>query len=134
MLTISFDEFKNYLAPFGYRDYEIESLFKSVTEMDSESRAWFINWFKTGELPSVIIEGKSIKLLIDEYHMTPVNAFITFDWFKNEPELASLYFMDVNPRIGSDFSSEAEKNQNPASGEKTAESDDAHLEDSITAD
>lgn len=135
MSTISYIEFKNYLKTLDYRDYEIDSLFQSVKEMDSESKEWFINWFKNGELSCAVIDGKSARLLVDEYHMTPVNAIVTLDWLKNEPEMASLFLADALTRNGTDFSAESDRN---GTNSGAPETDEAYIssfsEDSISVD
>ncbi|MCD7824130.1 MAG: hypothetical protein LUG86_08990 [Oscillospiraceae bacterium] len=81
------------MSDFGYTDEDIRTLFRSVREMDDESRGWVISWINGKGLPKATVEGVTAKYLVDEVKMQPVNALIALDWLKHEPETAKFYIL-----------------------------------------
>lgn len=47
-------------------------------------------WLSEGILPSLEIEGFSYQILVNDYGMKPIGAFLTLDWLCRDPKRASL--------------------------------------------
>ena len=67
--------------------------------------AAFDQWWSTGMLPQIEVEGYTPQELINNYRMNPIAAILTLDWLQREPKraLASLRkgHDDVRERNGS---------------------------------
>lgn len=50
----------------------------------------FESWLNEGILPNIEIEGYSYRILVNEYGMKPVGAFLTLDWLCRDPQKASF--------------------------------------------
>lgn len=49
-------------------------------------QAEFLQWWHTGKLPEVVVEGYTVASLMTEYQMQPIAAILTLDWLIREPE------------------------------------------------
>ena len=115
---ITFKEFNALLKKENfYSDREIRHLFNAIRQTDKETRKWIIDWFFTGEYPAKVVEQITVRELIDEFGFKPINAFITIDWLKHDPE-AAKYFIMRAPIIGKDIVIGDDETIN---GEKTGE-------------
>ena len=47
-------------------------------------------WLNEGKLPDFEVEGYSYQVLVNDYGMKPVGAFLTLDWLCRDPQKASL--------------------------------------------
>ncbi len=100
---ITFREFKSLLKKENfYTDKEIRHLFNAVKHMDKETKGWVINWFHTGEYPSNEVEQITVRTLVEEFGFKPLNAFITIDWLKQDPQAAKYFIMKM-PTLGKDI-------------------------------
>ena len=100
---ITFKEFNALLKKENfYSDREIRHLFNAIRQTDKETRKWIIDWFFTGEYPTKVVEQITVRELIDEFGFKPINAFITIDWLKHDPEAAKYFIMQA-PLIGKDI-------------------------------
>lgn len=50
----------------------------------------FEAWLNERKLPNFEIEGYSYSVLVNDYGMKPVGAFLTLDWLCRDPQKASL--------------------------------------------
>ena len=50
----------------------------------------FEAWLNEGKLPNFEVEGYSYQVLVNDYGMKPVGAFLTLDWLCRDPQKASL--------------------------------------------
>ena len=50
----------------------------------------FEAWLNEGIIPDIEIEGYSYRVLVNDYGMKPVGAFLTLDWLCRNPQKASL--------------------------------------------
>ena len=50
----------------------------------------FESWLNKGDLPDLEIEGYSYQILVNDYGMKPIGAFLTLDWLSRDPQKASL--------------------------------------------
>ncbi len=50
----------------------------------------FEAWLNEGKIPDIEIEGYSYRILVNDYGMKPVGAFLTLDWLCRDPQKASL--------------------------------------------
>ena len=62
---------------------------KDIDNFEPELRKDFEKYLTRGVFPSREIEGWTIEKLIKNYGMTPVGAFLTFDWLIREPKRAA---------------------------------------------
>lgn len=79
---------ENILKEEKYPDYMLEKTIEKVERFDSTVMKIFEEWSKSGEEPTLSIEGFSYHQLVDEYGMKPVGAFITLDWLLRDPQKA----------------------------------------------
>lgn len=79
---------ENILKEEKYPDYMLEKTIEKVERFDSTVMKIFEEWSKSGEEPTLSIEGFSYHQLIAEYGMKPVGAFITLDWLLRDPQKA----------------------------------------------
>ena len=50
----------------------------------------FESWLYQGKLPNIEIEGYTYSILVNDYGMKPVGAFLTLDWLCRDPQKAIL--------------------------------------------
>ncbi|MBQ8245658.1 MAG: hypothetical protein IJZ42_00810 [Lachnospiraceae bacterium] len=72
----------------GYPAFMIEKTVDKVENFSQPIKEAFSMWSECGIEPSFSIKGYSYNILIKEFKMKPVGAFITLDWIIREPEKA----------------------------------------------
>ena len=50
----------------------------------------FEAWLNEEKNPEIEIQGYSYRILVNDYGMKPVGAFLTLDWLCRDPQKASL--------------------------------------------
>ena len=98
-MRISFKEFHRFLSEDDYTDKEIRHLFHAVKAMDQESRRWVLRWFNQGSYPDQEIEGVTAKYLVETCGYRPLNALITLDWLKADPQAAKYFVLKIPSTI-----------------------------------
>ncbi len=90
MRRIAFKEFKEFLFEEGYTIAEMEHLYRAVKKFNPTVKKWFFDWFLGEGYPSDVVEGVTIKILIEEGQLKPINAFIVMDWLMKDPKAAKF--------------------------------------------
>lgn len=75
-------------AEFGYSPNYAPIVAQKLLNCAAPIKTAFEQWWQTGELPALEIEGYTFKELICDYKQKSVAAFLTLDWLVREPELA----------------------------------------------
>ena len=73
---------------FDYPEQGSELVAQKILEMQPSLRSEFDQWWNTGIVPTLEIEGYSVAMLMSEHNMNPIAAFLTMDWLLREPEKA----------------------------------------------
>lgn len=74
----------------NYPTHMIETTIAKLNRLQPIVAESFKSWLKKGVLPDFEIEGYSYRVLINDYGMKPIGAFITLDWLCRDPQKASL--------------------------------------------
>lgn len=88
MRKITYQDYARYLQSEGYSSAETRNLYEEMKRLDPQVRRWMIDWFYGGGYPADAIEGVTVQFLVEEVGMKPMNAFISMDWLKKDPEAA----------------------------------------------
>ena len=89
--TLNFEEFERNTDNKKYSKSNIQRLFKALSNMDKESRKWYLRFYFTGAYPAAEVEGFTVETLIKDFHYTNAQAFLVFDWLKHNPEEAKFF-------------------------------------------
>lgn len=73
---------------FGYPDFLIQSTVEKLINMNESLKTAFENWYISRIVPDVTVEGYSMNVLLKDYSMQVVGAFLTLDWLLKEPQAA----------------------------------------------
>ena len=92
-------DFKKFLLKDGYTESEIVHLFKAIKKTDADTRRQITDWFNGDGFPEDIVENITVNFLVTEYGMKPINAFLTIDWLKHNPQSAKYFMLKNNPEI-----------------------------------
>ena len=77
MSKINYADFeKEMLNGQKYSDRNLRMIFRALSEMDRESRKWYIRFVLTGTYPDVEIEGYTVKDLVEKLNYTNTQAFL----------------------------------------------------------
>lgn len=95
MRKLEYREFARFLLSEGYSPVETLNLFREIKNMTPEVRSWFLDWFHYGVFPEAVVEGVTVRMLVEEAEMRPINAFITMDWLLTDPEAAKFALTHV---------------------------------------
>lgn len=73
-----------------YSDHMIDATIVKLCNLQSVVADNFESWLNKGILPNLEIEGYSYQILVNDYGMKPIGAFLTLDWLCRDPQKASL--------------------------------------------
>lgn len=76
------------IEEFGYPEFGAELVANKLSKCSLEIQEAFQDWWDTGVLPELELEGYSIQHLMKEHGMSPIAALLTLDWLKRNPEEA----------------------------------------------
>ncbi len=76
------------VSEFGYPQAGAQLVADKLENCSPEIQAAFWEWWNTGSLSEIQIEGYTIQRLMAEHHMKPIAAFLTLDWLQREPQKA----------------------------------------------
>lgn len=71
--------------PGDYREGSFEKVLMSIESFDPTLRTEFETFLTSGEKPTRLIEGYSVKNLCEEQGLNGIGAFLTFNWLVREP-------------------------------------------------
>jgi hypothetical protein len=90
-MSIKFDP-NDYLPrlqnELGYSSAEAEFAILDLSDADELIQKEFLNWWNTGQVSELMIEGYTVERLNAEHSMNPIAAFLTLDWLLKEPDVA----------------------------------------------
>lgn len=72
-------------AEFGYPDFLIQPTAEKLMNMSEFIKTAFENWYINRIVPDLTVEGYSMSILLKDYNMQVVGAFLTLDWLLKEP-------------------------------------------------
>lgn len=84
----------------GYSKTGAQTASAKIASMDNELKQEFINWTKTGVLPTLTVEGFDLVGLIEATGMTEIAAFLMFDWLLRAPEEAKQALASPLVKLG----------------------------------
>ena len=100
MSKLNYADFeKEILNGQKYSDRNLKMIFLALSEMDKESRKWYIRFVLTGTYPDAEIEGYTVKDLVENLNYTNTQAFLVFDWLKDNPEEAKFFITSNFPSL-----------------------------------
>lgn len=83
------DRIRGYLEnTLNYSAAEADRVMEHVEQMDDDTFQWLVTWRREGTYPNERVEDVTVKELVDNMGMEPVNAFLCIAWLKQEPEEA----------------------------------------------
>lgn len=74
----------------NYPAHMLETTIAKLNKLQPNIAESFESWLNEGKLPKIEIEGYSYRILVNDYGMKPVGAFLTLDWLCRDPQKASL--------------------------------------------
>lgn len=72
----------------AYPAHMIEKTLAKLENLQPQVALMFSSWVNTGKIPETSIEGFTFSILVNDYGMKPIGAFLTLDWLVREPERA----------------------------------------------
>jgi len=89
MIKFNRQEIKDRLVTeFGYPAIGADLITDKILNLQPELSQPFEEWWTTGDIPSLNIEGFSLEDLETNHSMNTIAAFLTLDWLIREPEKA----------------------------------------------
>lgn len=82
------DKLIGILKEEGYPPFMIEKTIEKIHNLSFSVNEVFSKWLEDGRIPKLTIEGYSYSMLLNEYGMKPIGAFLTLDWLVKKPEEA----------------------------------------------
>lgn len=77
------------VANEGYQEKVAQDLVCDLEAAAPPVQAAFEKWWQSRELePALVVEGYTLRVLVEEFHFTPVNALVTLDWLLRDPRAA----------------------------------------------
>lgn len=95
MKTVTFRRFYARLKAGGYADMEIAHLYRRIRDLDADIQGWVADWVADKGYPEDRIEGMTVRELTERLNMKPMNAFITMNWLRNNPEEAKYSLLSM---------------------------------------
>lgn len=74
----------------NYPAYLIEGTIAKLNKLQPVVADSFDSWLNQGKLPNIEIEGYTYSILVNDYGMKPVGAFLTLDWLCRNPQKATF--------------------------------------------
>ena len=74
----------------NYPAHMVEGTIAKLNKLQPVVADSFDSWLNHGKLPIIEIEGYTYSILINDYGMKPVGAFLTLDWICRDPQKAIL--------------------------------------------
>ncbi len=74
----------------NYSAHMVETTIAKLDKLQPIIADSFESWLNEGKFPNIEVEGYSYRVLVDDYGMKPVGAFLTLDWLCRNPQKALL--------------------------------------------
>lgn len=78
------------VGELNYSASAADAAAKSLVDADPRVQQAFYDWWKTGEICDLEVEGYNMQRLADEHGMNPVAAYLALDWLLKDPESALI--------------------------------------------
>lgn len=88
MITMDRNTILTLLKEEAYPIHMIEKTVAKLENLQPSIASLFSNWVNTGKIPEESIEGFTYSILVNDYGMKPVGAFLTLDWLVRDPQRA----------------------------------------------
>jgi len=99
LMILSYFKLKDRIKEYGFNDKQAQYTVSRLRRMDKQIKKSFGIWFTKGDLPEYSIENFTVADLINEVKMNPINAFLTLDWLKKEPDTAKKSLLLLKDRV-----------------------------------
>ncbi len=73
---------------FKYPKPSVELVADKILNLQPSLQTEFQQWWRTGDVPTIEIEGYTTAELMSKHGMNPIAALLTLDWLIREPEKA----------------------------------------------
>jgi hypothetical protein len=73
---------------FGYPERGAKLVASDLAAAGEPVLSAFVQWWETGTLPLVEVEGYTVSRLVEEQGLHPVAAFLALDWLRRDPQEA----------------------------------------------
>ena len=84
---------------FGYPMQGAEIIIPDILALQPSLKTLFEQWWQTGIVPNIEIEGYTIERLKAEQGMNVIAAFLTLDWLIQEPADAMVSLRSGHDKI-----------------------------------
>ena len=78
------------LREYSYPEWMYDDIISKLQNLSPKIRKHFESWLSNRTEPDIDIEGYTYKSLLNDYKMTPINAFITLNWLQLNPDEAKI--------------------------------------------
>ena len=74
-----------------FKEAQVDEMVKKINTLSPEIYAAFEEWFQSGKIKDIEIEGYTVESLrMKNPKMNPIAAYLTLDWLKREPVKAKI--------------------------------------------
>lgn len=73
---------------YDYKNSQVDDVVDKIMRFSPNVAAAFNKWLDTGEIDDTLVEGYTVKSIIEKKQMKVVSAYITLDWLGREPDVA----------------------------------------------
>ena len=87
------------VSEFGYPQTGAQLVANKLVNCSPQVAVAFTEWWESGDLPELNVEGYTLLQLINEHNMKPIAAFLTLDWIVREPEKAKASLRKGHDRV-----------------------------------
>ncbi len=75
---------------FEFSRKSAESTAIELLNLHTTLEAEFQQWWQTGQIPEIKVEGYTVASLMKDYQMQPIAAILTLDWLMHDPAEAKV--------------------------------------------
>ena len=87
-MLINYFALKKRVEDCGISKKNSKKIIRDIRKMDPELKKAFGKWYKNSTNPTNYVEGVTFETLTKTFKMNEINAFLTLDWLKREPNEA----------------------------------------------
>lgn len=73
-----------------YPAHMVESTIAKLNKLQPIVADSFDSWLNHGKIPDIVLEGYTYNILVNDFGMKPVGAFLALDWLCRDPQKAKL--------------------------------------------
>lgn len=130
LMILNYFKLKDKIKEYGFTDKQAQYAITRLRKLDKQIKKSFGIWFTKGNLPEYGIENFTVSELINEVKINPINAFLTFDWLKKDPDAAKKSLLQLKDKVlNSECGSEvADKYKKALETEQTEDAEDLEVD------